>query len=221
MLREIFRRLSDNFEGSRPRPIDTDGLERSLRALELVTQLSTTAVATKSYELFETIMGSQIEQVKKMQAARLALDAAYQPGPTRAPTVGGLDHIIDFLRHHFASHVSGEDRYHAASLITRAINPTPDEQYGTWCIEDVEKILAEFWQGIERVKVQEGAAATVTLEELYGRLSGFVNGRKAVRDETLRHSGGMCSPRVSSLVTSTSSGHRMTNPRTGSITMAD
>jgi len=211
VLGVIFDGLSDNFQ-----PHSAGGLERSLRALKLVTRLRTAAVATKSYKLFETIMSqaeqedntsqakqkknisqaeqeknmSQAKQEKNMEAARLALEAAYRPGPTCAMAVGDLNLIADFLRYHSAPHISEEDRRHVASLTIRAINPAlndPMPRFGTRRREGADELLAEPQEEIEKAK--EGAAVAVTLEEVHDKLSALIERRKAVRDETLGHSG--------------------------------
>ena len=128
---------------------DADGSQRSLRALKLVTQLSITAVATKSYELFETIMGSEVEQEKKMEAAQLALDAAYQPGLKPVPPVWDPKCILDFLRYHVDPDATGEDHIHAVSSVIRAIDSASDDptsQSWTWNIEDAGGLLTGLQQ---------------------------------------------------------------------------
>lgn len=177
----IFRGLSDNFLGLRA--AGRDWSERSLRALTLVTQLRTPAVSTKSYELFRTIMDSKVVQERKMVAARLALDAAYQPGFT----VGDPKHIIDFLRYCFDQGVPGENSNHSVSATIRTTDPASDDptsQFGTWGIEDVDKLLAEYQQEMEKANEAEGATAVGTLEGAHGGLSAFLDG-KMVRDKFL------------------------------------
>jgi len=108
MLDKIFSDLSRRFLG--PFPTNVDASERPLRALKLITRLSTTAVAMKSYELFRIIMQSEVAQEKKMEAARLALHAAYRSRLKSAPPVGNPKHIFDFLCHHVGPRVKTADR---------------------------------------------------------------------------------------------------------------
>lgn len=124
-------------------------MEKPLRALELITGLSKTIVATKSYELFGTIMESGVAVEKKMEAARLALHAAYRSGLESVPPVGDPKHILDFLRFHVGSHVGREERSHAVSSVMRAIDSAsndPMSQSQTRRTEAVDNLLAEFIQ---------------------------------------------------------------------------
>jgi len=196
VLDVIFRGLSDHFQGS-SRP-GAYGPERALRTLKLVTRLRTAAVATKSYELFETIMSqaeqkknmSQAEQEKNMEAARLALDAAYRPELTPAPPVGDPQHILDFLHYHLDLRIEREDCIRVVFPAMRAIDSVsndPTSQPWNWHIQDAGELLTRFRREIERVKELEGATAVVTLEEAYGRLSAFIDDRNKVRYATLGH----------------------------------
>ena len=127
-------------------------------------------------------MLSEVEQEKKMEAARLALDAAYRPGLTPVPPVENPKLVIDFLHYHAHPIVSREDRIRAVSSTTGAIGSIPDNptsQSGTW---DMGGLLAGFKRGIERVKGLEGAAAVVALEEAYGRLGIFIDDWNEVGD---------------------------------------
>jgi len=183
MLDKIFVCLSKCFQD--PSPADPGALEQ-LHALELVSGLSTATVAAKSYELFRTIMESEVPQENKMEAARLALDAAYRPGLTPAPPVGDPKHILNFLRYHLDPHVEREDCIRVVSSVMWAVDsasndPTP--QPVGWNTEDTDELLTGFQREIERVKELEGATAVVTLEEAYRRLSAFIDDRNEVRDE--------------------------------------
>ena len=147
MLDKIFLDLSTRFQDSLLTNADVS--ERSLRALQLITRLSTTDVATKSYELFETIMQSEVAQEEKMEAARLALYAAYRPGLKSAPPVGDPKWILDFLRYHVGPDVAVEDHIHAISLGICAIDSASDDptsQSWTWRIESAGELLTGFQQ---------------------------------------------------------------------------
>jgi len=189
VLDVIFEGLSDHFQGLSPSR--ANGLERSLLALKLVTRLRTAAVATRSCGLFGTIM-SQAGQGKNMEAARLALDAAYRPELTPAPPVGDPRHVLDFLHYHLGLCIEREDCIRVVFPAMRAIDSVsndPTSQPGNWHIQDAGELLARFQREIERVKELEGAMAVATLEEAYGRLTAFIDDRSRVRYETLGHSG--------------------------------
>jgi len=143
MIDKIFLDLSIRFQG--PYPLtNADISERPLRALILITRLSTTVVALKSYELFKTIMQSTVAPERKMEAARLALHAAYQPGLESLPPVGDPKQILDFLHYHIGSHVKMEDRTHAISSVMRAIDSAFGTRTTTWCIENADELMAWF-----------------------------------------------------------------------------
>jgi len=147
MLDKIFLNLSKRFQG--PYPTNADVSERPLRALTLVTRLSRVAVATKSYNLFRTIMQSEVAQEKKMEAARLALDAAYRPSLKSDPPVGDPKHVLDFLCYHVGPRVETEDRIHAISSGMRAIDSAsdnPTSRSWTWRIESADELLTGFQQ---------------------------------------------------------------------------
>lgn len=142
MLNKIFLELSKRFQG--PSLTNADVSERPLHALKLITRLSTTAVAAKSYELFRTIMQSEVAQEKKMEAAQLVLDAAYQPRLNSVPPVGDPKWILDFLRYHVGPRVKVKDRIHAIDSAMRAIDSTSDDptsQSWTWRIERADELL--------------------------------------------------------------------------------
>ena len=150
---KVFLGLSKRFEDPSPPSFrgpsltNADVSEKPLRALKLITRLSTTTVATKSYELFGTIMQSGATVKRKMKAARLALHAAYRPGLESVPPVGDPKHIFDFLCFHIGPCVGREERTHAVSSAMRAIDsasngPTP--QARTWRIEAADELLAGF-----------------------------------------------------------------------------
>jgi len=143
MIDKIFLDLSIRFQS--PYPLaNADMSERPLRALMLITRLSTNAVASKSYELFKTIMRSTVAPERKMEAARLALHAAYQPGLESLPPVGDPKHIFEFLHYHIGSHVKTEDRAHAISSVMRAIDSACGSRTTTWCIENAGELMAWF-----------------------------------------------------------------------------
>ena len=145
MVDSIFLELSKRFQGAHPTNADVS--EWPLRVLKLITRLSTAAVATKSYELFGTIMQSKVAEGKKMEAARLTLDAAYRPKLEFALPVGDPKPILDFLRYHVKTHVRSEHHNHAISSAMRAIDSTsgnPTSQSWTWRIEDAGELLTGF-----------------------------------------------------------------------------
>ena len=145
--------LSKRFEDSSPASFqgpsltNVDVSKKPLRALKLITRLSTTTVATKSYELFGTIMQSGVAEEKKMEAARLALHAAYRSELESVPPVGDPKHILDFLRFHIGPCVELEERSHAVSLAMRAIDSAsngPKPLARTWHIEAANELLTGF-----------------------------------------------------------------------------
>ena len=143
MIDKIFLDLSIRFQG--PYPLtNADISERPLRALILITRLSTTVVALKSYELFKTIMQSTVAPERKMEAARLALHAAYQPELESLPPVGDPKQILDFLHYNIGSHVKMEDRAHAISSAMRAIDSARGNRTTTWYIENAGELMAWF-----------------------------------------------------------------------------
>jgi len=147
MLDIIFLELSRRFQG--PSPTNADVSEQPLRALNLITRLSMTAVAEKSYELFRTIMQSEVAQEKKMEAARLVLDAAYRPGLKFVPPVGDPKWILDFLHYHVGPRVKVKDRIYAIDSAIRAIDSTSDDPTSrswTWRIERADELLIGFQQ---------------------------------------------------------------------------
>jgi len=143
MIDKIFLDLSIRFQG--PYPLtNADISERPLRALMLITRLSTTVVALKSYELFKTVMQSTVAPVRKMEAARLALHAAYQPGLESLPPVGDPKHILDFLHYHIDYRVEMEDRAHAISSAMRVIDSACGSRTTIWCIENAGELMTWF-----------------------------------------------------------------------------
>jgi len=120
LVDRIFSKLSKYFSRDPPQT-NTDVLERSLRALQLITRLRTTTVATRSYELFETIMQSTVEKSKKMEAARLALYPSYRQKtllPVKDPR-----HIYNFLQ--YCNNLRTRGSGHATS-VAPATNPGPN-----------------------------------------------------------------------------------------------
>jgi len=145
MIDSIFLELSNRFQG--PYPTNADASELPLRVLKLTTRLSTTAVATKSYELFGTIMQSRVAEEKKMEAARLTLDAAYRQKLEFPPPVRDPKPILDFLLYHVRTPVRNRRHNYAISSAMRAIDSTsgnPTSQSWTWRIEDAGELLTEF-----------------------------------------------------------------------------
>ena len=146
MVDKIFINISNRFQG--PSPLtNADVSELPLRALKLVTQLRTTAVATRSYELFKKIMQSTVSQEKKMVAARVALHAAYHPKLKSLPPVGDPKHILDFLHYHIDPRVEREARAHAISSVMHAIDSASDDpmsQSWNWRIRNAGELLTGF-----------------------------------------------------------------------------
>ena len=158
MIDKIFLDLSTRFQKSSPLT-NADVSELPFRALRLITRLGTTAVALKSYELFKVIIQSATAPERKMEAARLALRAAYCPGLKSLPPVGDPKHVLDFLRYHIDSQVKMEDRTHAIASAMRAIDSTYGNRTTTWCIENADDLTTwfqgssdpkkfEWWYGI-------------------------------------------------------------------------
>ena len=190
-----------------------------------MTGLSTATIAAKSYELFKTIMESEVAQGDKMEAARLALGAAYRPGLTPVPPVGDPKHVLNFLRYHLDPRVKREDCIHVISAAMRAIDAAsndPTSRSGDWRTEDAGELLTGFQREIERVKELEGATAVVTLEEAYGRLSAVIDDMN-VRTRYVMSSSAFGPGSIPSLcpVAFTSSVCLVTNRRTELTTMAD
>ena len=148
MIDRIFLDLSRHFQNRSPLTT-ADALERQFRALTFITRVRMNAVAMRSYELFKEIMGSTIAQEKKMEAARLALYAAYPPGLESVPPVQDPSLILDFLRYHIDPNVKNEDRAHAIASAVRAIcsaSNGPLSQSWTWCIENAGELLTGLQQ---------------------------------------------------------------------------
>jgi len=153
VIDSIFLKLSKRFQGSYPTNADVS--EWPLCVLEHVTRLSTSAVATKSYELFGTIMKSEVAEEKRMEAARLALDAAYRPKLEFPPPVGDPKHILDFLRYHVRPCVKSKHRNFAVSSAVRAIDSAssdPTSQSWTLRMEDAGELLT----GLKQSRHSEG-----------------------------------------------------------------
>ena len=101
-------------------------------------------VAMRSYKLLKEIMGSTVAQKEKMEAARLALHAAYPPGLESVPSVQDPPLILEFLRYHVDQSVKMEDRAHAIASAIRAIRSAsngPLSQSWTWCIDNTGELL--------------------------------------------------------------------------------
>jgi len=84
-----------------------------------------------------------------MEAARLALDAAYRSRLKSVPPVGDPKCILDFLRYHVGPRVKVKDRIHAIDSAMRAIDSTSDDptsQSWTWRIESADELLIGFQQ---------------------------------------------------------------------------
>jgi len=141
LVEQIFSKLSAHFSSNS----FPDG---PLYMLQLTAQVRTTAVAVKSYRLFETIMRSTAEQERKMKAAQLALSAAYPPGLEPAPPAARDPQLIlSFLRSHVDPSVGRKDR--AISSAMRAIDSAsenPASRSWTWRIEDAGELLTWFGQ---------------------------------------------------------------------------
>jgi hypothetical protein len=143
MIDKIFWELSVRFQNASPLT-NADISDRPFRALMLITRLSTPVVALKSYELFKTVMQSTVKPVRKMEAARLALHAAYRPGLESFPPVEDPKHIFDFLHYHTDPGVKLEDRAHAISSAVRAIDSTCGNRTTIWSIENAGELMAWF-----------------------------------------------------------------------------
>lgn len=147
MINSIFLELSKRFQGQHP---NAGVSEKPFRVLELVTRLSNPAVAAKSYELFGTIMESNVTQERKMEAARLALRTAYRPTLTSVPPVGDPKHIFDFLHFHIAPNVEEKDYLRAISSAMRAIDSASGHQtsqaWSPQCIKAAGDLLTGFQQ---------------------------------------------------------------------------
>jgi len=147
MIHRVYLDLSRRFQSLNPLT-DADASELPFRALNFITRLRNTTVATRSYDLFKTIMESAVEREKKMEAARLALHAAYPPGlETVPPAERDPQLILSFLRSHVDPGVGRND--HAISSAMRAIDSAsenPASQSWTWRIEDAGELLTWFGQ---------------------------------------------------------------------------
>ena len=146
MIDRIFLDLSRHFQNQAPQTT-ADALERSFRALTLITRLRANTVATRSYELFGTVMGSTVAQERKMEAAQLTLHAAYQPGFESVTPIQDPRLIFDFLRSHIDPSVERNEQ--AISSAMRAIDSTsenPASRSWTWHIENADELLTWFQQ---------------------------------------------------------------------------
>jgi hypothetical protein len=177
---EIFTGLSNYFR----RPFQVNASvsipeQPPLRALKLITRLNKATVATKSYELFRTIMQSDVVQEEKMEAARLALHAAYPPGLKSVPPAGDPKQILGFLRYHTGPHVGEDDRTHAISSAIRAIETgeAEDDEGG------LNQCMIALENEMKRVKELGGVTGIVSLEDAHRKLTAFIDQRDKVRDE--------------------------------------
>jgi len=146
MIHRIFLNLSRRFQSLDPLT-NADVSELPFRALNLITRLRNAAVSTRSYELFKTIMESDVGQERKMEAARLALHAAYPPGLESVPPARDPQLILSFLRSHVDPGVGRND--HTISSAMRAIDSAsenPASQSWTWRIENAGELLTWFGQ---------------------------------------------------------------------------
>jgi len=148
MVNKIFMNISIRFRESSPLT-NADVSELPFRALKLITRLRTTAVATKSYELFKTIMRSVVAQKKKMAAARLALHAAYPPGLKSVPPVGDPEHISDFLQYCADLPPGGGNHTDAIPQIIHTINTTPNDptqEFRDWYAKNAGELSTRIQQ---------------------------------------------------------------------------
>ena len=148
MIQRIFLNLLGRFQISNPPinpPTDVDVWERPLRALDLITRLTNATVSTGSYELFNTIMASAVEQERKMEAARLALHAAYPRGPGTVPPAQDPKLILNFLRSHVDPTVRRiDDAISSAMHAIDSASDNPDSRSWTWRIENAGELLDRF-----------------------------------------------------------------------------
>ena len=89
-----------------------------------------------------------------MEAARLALHAAYHPGFGSLPPVGDPEHVPDFLRYHIDPCVRIEGHTHAISSAMRAIDSAANNPTTTWGIENADEFLTGFHEstGLKQFK---------------------------------------------------------------------
>ena len=144
MIDRIFLDLSRHFQN--PALLTTaDALERPFRALTLITRLRANTVATRSYELFGTIMESTVARERKMEAAQLTLHAAYQPGLESVTPIQDPHLIFDFLRSHVDPSVGRNDQ--AISSVMRAIDSISENTASrswTWHMENADELSPGF-----------------------------------------------------------------------------
>ena len=93
--------------------------------MKLITLLSRTDVATKSYHLFHTVMHTPVP-LGGWEASRLALHGAYKG--ELLPLVDDPQDILTFLNHHFELALQGNDQdgpiQNALRALAHATNPT-------------------------------------------------------------------------------------------------
>ena len=148
LIDRAFLDLSNRFRNLAPL-INANMSDRPFRALKLITRLREPTVALKSYMLLETIMRSTVVPIRKMEAARLALHGAFQPGLEILPLVEDPKHILDVLYYHVDPLVEPDARAHAISSVMRAINCAHNSRKTTWYIENAEELMTWFQQSAD------------------------------------------------------------------------
>ena len=82
----------------------SDGIDRALKAMELIAPFSGSGITQRSYDLFHVIMQAPISlaysEEKKWVASRLAMHSAYKQDRF-LPLIEDPRDILDFLDHHF------------------------------------------------------------------------------------------------------------------------
>ena len=101
----------------------------AIRALQFVTRLRAWDVSYASYELFKTIMASNILTDQHWEAARLTIHGAFEHGTSdMVSSVGKPTEILKFLNHHLGLQGTGEDHSSSIAFAMDAIlvAPTPE-----------------------------------------------------------------------------------------------
>ena len=101
-----------------------------------------------------------------MEAARLALHAAYHPGFGSLPPVGDPEHVPDFLRYHIDPYVRIEGHTHAISSESamRAIDSAANNPTTTWGIENADELLTGLHEstGLKQLSGGTGSSGSIT-----------------------------------------------------------
>ena len=150
----IYEKLVETFWNIDATTCVTDGINRALEAMELITPLSGDDIATRSYQLFYIVMQAPVSpaftEEMKWEASHLALHGAHK-WSSIPPLVGNPECILTFLVHHFelaAQHGEKHDEAikNALHVLAYASDPITIQ-----ALEDFDPTQPSFISGIRYV----------------------------------------------------------------------